>query len=250
MSKFLLGFTALFLTTCASVQGPPTVAPTLYEIDGTEANSAGPQVQGEVDMAATIAPYKAQLDAQMNRVLAQVATPLKKASPEGSLGNWMADIMYAAAEEYFPGKEIAFAVTNSGGLRVGEISAGPLLVSEIYELMPFDNALVLLEMTGAQVTEFLNHVANSGGWPVSEQLRVSRRGGKLVVKINGQDVDPAKTYYMATIDYVANGGSDASMLRGVTQLPSGQFLRDVLIDFAGRGTGPIDVTSTGTRMKL
>ena len=255
MHKFLIVLLFPFLTACGSVHGPAVIQPKLYEIDGGQ--EARPQVPSEGqtsdglrEMAATIEPYKAQLDAKMNQVLAEVATPLVKASPEGNLGNWMADIMYAAASEYFPDREIAFAVTNSGGLRVSEIGAGPLLVSEVYELMPFDNALVVLQMTGAQVTEFLNHVANSGGWPVSDQLRVSRSGGKLKAEISGQSVDPNKTYYMATIDYVANGGSDASMLTTLPQIASGRFLRDVLIEFAARSEGPINVVSTGERMRL
>ncbi|NJC25192.1 5'-nucleotidase C-terminal domain-containing protein [Neolewinella antarctica] len=263
MCKFLLPIIAVFsFVGCKASLGPVTVAPQLYEIDGAQSPrlSAGlasaSRVRGTLEesgadeVAAMIDPYKDQLTAKMNRVLAQVATPLKKGAPESNLGNWMADIMYAAAQEYYPGKQIAFAVTNIGGLRVGEIGTGPLLVSEVYELMPFDNELVLLELNGAEVEEFLNHVANAGGWPVSEQLAVRRTGGKLGVTVNGQSLNPEEIYYVATIDYVADGGSDAAMLKGKIQLPSGQFLREVLVDFAGRSVGPIDVRSTGDRMRL
>ncbi|OAV44904.1 5'-nucleotidase C-terminal domain-containing protein [Lewinella sp. 4G2] len=245
------------LLSCKTSYGPVTVSPSVYNINAD--TGALPQVPGNgegttsesVDeVAGLIAPYKAQLDAKMNRVLAEIVTPLKKGSPESNLGNWMADIMQVAATEYYPDHPIAFAATNSGGLRVSEIGAGPLIVSEIYELMPFDNKLVVLPLTGVQVKEFINHIANSGGWPVSDELRVNRSGGKLNVKIKGRALDPAATYYVATIDYVANGGSNSSMLKGIPQIETGYFLRDVLIDFAGRSTAPIDVKSTGERMKL
>ena len=241
----------LLLSACQRALPPVSVSPQLYEIGARPPVQAEEQTEQTRQMAATIAPYKEQLDAKMNRVLAEVAVPLIKASPEGNLGNWMADIMYEAASAYFPARPIAFAATNSGGLRVGEIGTGPLLVSEIYELMPFDNALVVLELNGLEVKEFLNHIANGGGWPVSDQLRVARSAdGKLDVRISGESLDPAKTYYVATIDYVANGGSNSSMLVGKQQLATGMFLRDVLIDYAARSDGPIRVIATGERMRL
>lgn len=254
MIRSLFALLLLSFLGCKSAIGPVSVAPRLYEID--EGVEARPRVPAEgkssqvEEVERMIAPYKAQLDDKMNRVLAEVVTPLTKGTPESNLGNWMADIMYQAAKEYYPGKPIAFAATNIGGLRVSEIGTGPLIVSEIYELMPFDNQLVLLELKGSEVKEFVNHIANSGGWPVSEELHVSRSGEKLVVMVQGKALDPAATYYVATIDYVANGGSDSAMLRDKPQLGSGQYLRDILIDYAGRTTQPIDVKSSGNRMKL
>lgn len=238
---------------CKTAHGPVTVAPQLYEVDNT--TSARPLDVGEVgntktgEIADLIAPYKAQLDTKMSRVLAEIATPLKKDSPEGTLGNWMADVMYSASQDYFPGKEIAFAATNPGGLRVGEIGAGPLIVSELYELMPFDNKLVLLELTGAEVMEFIAHMTNSGGWPVSKELEIDGRSWILEAMIQGEQVDLERTYFVTTIDYVAEGGSNASMLKGKPLLDSGVYLRDVLVEYAGRATEPISVQVSG-RTKL
>ena len=200
-------------------------------------------------MDALIAPYKAQLDAKMNRQLAVIKTPLVKASPEGNLGNWMADIMQQAAEDIYPDLDIAFAATNSGGLRVQEIGTGPLIVSELYELMPFDNKLVVLKLKGKVVKEFLAHIANSGGWPVSAELSVDQTTGPLIVTISGQQINPDQDYYVATIDYVANGGSNSTMLKGIPQMDSGRFLRDILIEYAEK-TPEIDVRAEGKRMRL
>lgn len=238
----------LTLAACSGTKGAPTVAPQIYNI--SEKTEEGlPGTSSVEEMEAFIAPYKAQLDDKMNRQLAIVKTPLVKASPESNLGNWMADIMQQAAQDIYPDLDIAFATTNSGGLRVQEIGAGPLIVSEIYELMPFDNKLVVLQLKGKIVTEFLAHIANSGGWPVSEELMVSQVTGPLNIKISGQKIDPDKDYYVATIDYVANGGSRASMLRGIPQMDSGRYLRDILIEYAEK-TPEIDVTAEGNRFRL
>jgi 2',3'-cyclic-nucleotide 2'-phosphodiesterase (5'-nucleotidase family) len=189
------------------------------------------------------------LDSKMNRQLSTIKTPLVKGSPESNLGNWMADVMMQAAKDYYPDKEIAFAATNSGGIRVQEIGTGPLLVSEIYELMPFDNTLLLVQLSGKEVKAFLAHIASSGGWPVSEELVVKQAGGKMKAKISGEEILPNKMYYVATIDYVANGGSGSTMLKGKPQLECGQFLRDVLIKYAEKSP-VIDVVSQGKRMRL
>ncbi len=205
---------------------------------------------GAERMAATIAPYQKALRDKMDRIVATVKTPLKKGAPESNLGNWMADVLYDAAVETYPGRSVAFAVTNRGGIRVDEITAGPLLVGELYELMPFDNQLVLLELSGEEVLALLRHVTDGGGWPVSNQLRVTRDGDALEVTISDVAIDARATYYVATIDYVANGGDKSEMLVDKPHFPSGILYRELLIEHAGRSAGPIDVRSDGSRMQI
>lgn len=242
----------LFATGCRPALEAVTVQPQLYNITKEQALT---QVQGEdekaAEVAALIAPYRAKLEETMNRQLATIVTPLKKASPECNLGNWMADLLHTAGKDVFPGKTIAFSTANHGGLRVQEIGAGPLLVSEIYELMPFDNQWVALELSGTEMTEFINHIANSGGWPVSKELNVSKGSdGKLKILISGKKVAPKEKYLVAMPDYVANGGGNSTMLKGKAQLASNQLMRDLLIKYAGKITSPIDVKASGKRMNI
>ncbi|MEL7162689.1 MAG: 5'-nucleotidase, partial [Bacteroidota bacterium] len=228
---YVLPFLAfLTLVSCKPPLEAVAVQPRLYEIDEQVARPQVPATdQAAAEATALIAPYKAQLDAKMQRELATIVTPLRKSAPESNLGNWMADLLQAAAEDIYPDKKIAFTTANQGGVRVNEIGAGPLIVSEIYELMPFDNELVLLELTGKEVTEFVSHIANSGGWPVSAELSVRQEeSGKLVIRISGQPVSPTATYFVALPDYVANGGSNSSMLRAKEQITVHQLMRDLL----------------------
>lgn len=238
----------LFSFSCRAPLSSPTVQPRFYPVSAQlEANEAGTQVQ---EMVATIAPYKAQLDDKMNRQLAMVATPLRKGQPESTLGNWVADLFAEAAAASFPDRDIVFATLNQGGIRVSEIGPGPLLVSEIYELMPFDNELVLMELSGKVLKEFVSHIANSGGWPVSAGLAAAATATGLDVRLAGKAIDPDKVYTVALPDYVANGGSDSSMLKDLPKIKSGLLIRDLLIEYAGRSTAPISVRTEGKRMKL
>ena len=245
---YLLFAGLAFGTGCQRSLGAPATQPQFYAV--TEALDAGTEGGAAAQAEATIAPYADQLEESMNRVVAQVALPLVKAQPESSLGNWTADLLLSAAQDLFPDYDVAFAVQNYGGLRVSEIGAGPLRVYNLYALMPFDNELVLVEVTGAELTEFVTHVLAEGGWPVSEGLSATRQGGEVTVLVRGEAVVADRTYYVAVPDYVANGGNDAAMLKEKRQIPSGRMIRDILIEYAGRATEPISVEAAGNRIKL
>jgi 2',3'-cyclic-nucleotide 2'-phosphodiesterase (5'-nucleotidase family) len=116
--------------------------------------------------------------------------------------------------------------------------------------MPFDNELVVLDLTGAETTAFINHIANSGGWPVSKELSVQKTAGGLDIKISGKAIDPAGRYFVAVPDYVANGGSDSAMVKDKPQIKSNKLIRDLLLEYAAKATAPISVEVKGERMKL
>ncbi|WP_116124452.1 5'-nucleotidase C-terminal domain-containing protein [Lewinella sp. IMCC34183] len=250
MNYRLLPLAGLLLTAlaCGRPLTDPVTQPRLYPI--TEDTRVDESLTANAAMEATITPYREELANLLNRVVAEVATPLTKGQPESSLGNWAADLTLAAARELFPDKHVSFAVQNYGGLRVAEIGAGDLTVSQLYELMPFDNQLVLVEVNGQELLDFVDHTLSDGGWPVSEGLTAVRHDGTVTIRVEGRPVDPTATYYIAVPDYVANGGSDASMLAGRKQYASGQLVRDLLIEQAGRAPGPITVVSDGSRIKL
>ncbi len=224
-SGYLLLFLLLFtLPACVSQREPAAVTARGYGIDADLPSS------GEAELAAIIAPYKEELSGQMNEVVGELPETMRKGSPESTLGNWLADLLYAEAAAHFD-RPIAFAVQNAGGIRVPELAAGPLTVGKVYELMPFDNTLVLSTMNGATLQQFIDHMAAGGGWPVSKQLRYTISGDKATkVTIDGKALDPAASYTIALPDYVANGGSDSEMLVGTEQLDDGLLLRDVIVE--------------------
>jgi 2',3'-cyclic-nucleotide 2'-phosphodiesterase (5'-nucleotidase family) len=225
------------------------VQPQHYEIGALIDTSAGGNLVDE--MRATIAPYAAALSESMNRVIGQVALPLTKGRPESTLGNWTADLLEQAATDLFPDKVIAFAVQNYGGLRVVEIGTGPLTVSELYELMPFDNELVVVKVTGSELRQFVEHTLADGGWPVSQGLSVvESTKGLFDISIRGEPLATEQTYYLAVPDYVARGGDNSAMLVEKQQYPSGRMIRDLLIEYAEKSTTPISATSDGSRIKF
>lgn len=177
------------------------------------------------------APYRSRMEAEMNEVIGTTKTALRRGRPESTLGNMVADILLAEAEKQL-GQSFAFALANAGGLRIPEVPAGPLTRRTIYELLPFDNRVVVVTLTGRTVQQLADHMARQGGWPVSESFRMVIDGeAAQQVRVNGQPINPEKEYRVVMPDYVANGGSDSFFLVDLPQEDTGAFMRDVVIAY-------------------
>ncbi len=177
-----------------------------------------------------IAPYKAQLDAVMNEVLAVLPTELSKQKPESTLGNWVSDVIMERLRK--DGYEVDLAIVNYGGLRVPYLSPGPLTRGEVYELAPFDNTLMVVEVPGHKLDSVFMLIAESDGWPVSNEVSSIIHDKKMTsILIAGKPLDPSKTYKLATLDYVATGGDNMKMLIPLSRKQTGLIFRDVLIDY-------------------
>lgn len=196
-----------------------------YEMD---ARSAAPDQR----IDAIIAPYKLELDKEMEQVIGEVAVRMEKKKPESTLGNWVADVIHVMASKHSGGSKIDFAIQNYGGIRIGSISPGPVTAGKVFELMPFDNLISILEMPGVMVDSLVHRFALAGGWPVSGGLRFRIRGGQAVdVTIDGEPFDQDRTYRVAMPDYVANGGDRMDFLKGLPRTDLDYLIRDALIDF-------------------
>ena len=161
----------------------------------------------DAEVESLIAPYREDLESSMNKVIGTLEVDLVKERPESNMGNWLVDIFYDEADAVSTEK-LDFAVLNQGGLRLSSLTKGPILRGEIFELIPFDNVVSVIEASGAEVMLFLDHIAKGRGWPVSHQLKMEIKDGKAInVAISDQAVDLSRTYRFAVPDYVAGGGS-------------------------------------------
>jgi len=177
-----------------------------------------------------IEPYKIQLDAKMNQVIGYAEQELFKKLPECRLGNWAADAIYDQCNKLYK-KPIDFAVVNYGGIRIPSMPKGDVTTGKIFELMPFDNAMVILEVKGDIVQQLFENIAGRGGWPISGQVRCSfNTEGKLLdVTINGEAIDNDMIYQIGISDYVANGGDKCSFFKDQPRRDTGVLFRDAFM---------------------
>lgn len=197
-----------------------------------------------------ISPYKEQLDAEMNVVLGVLAEDMVKSKPNSNLGNWFADLLQTTANTEFDGY-VDFAVQNYGGLRVPVVAKGDLTVGDIYEVMPFDNKLVVLNLTGEKTLMLLNRIADYGGWPISSNLTFAIEDEKATdIMIKGESFDIKKSYRVALPDYTANGGDRCTFLKEEPQEDNDKMIRDLVIEYF-QNNPPSDpiVAPTGIRIR-
>jgi 2',3'-cyclic-nucleotide 2'-phosphodiesterase (5'-nucleotidase family) len=114
-------------------------------------------VPADKDVEKMLAPYSEKVR-ELSKVIGRLEGNLSKTGVGGgSLGYFVTNGIRAQAEAKL-GKPVTLAVMNVGGLRKNEISAGELKASDIFELLPFENALVALELTGTQLAQLLQVV--------------------------------------------------------------------------------------------
>lgn len=155
---------------------------------------------------ALVQPFRTELIERTGEVIGTATGAFEKADPEGTLDNLVADAMLwsSRAEDDEP---VAFSMANDGGLRA-PINAGPITIAEVFELMPFENRVAILELSGHQVDSLAQQIARSNGEPVAGLTMVI--GGTPTrardVRIAGEPIDLDARYRMAVSDYLANGG--------------------------------------------
>lgn len=183
-------------------------------------------------------PYSDSVNASMNAVIGEAAAPLEKKLPEGALGNLLADAVKSEAEKSY-GVKVDAAFINYGGIRLQQIPAGPVTVGKVYELMPFDNLMIIQRLKGSVLQELLDNIASRGGWPGAGVTYIIKDKKATEIKLGGLPIDPSAVYVVANSDYVANGGDNCEMLKTIPQENKGILVRDALISylaaFATRG---------------
>jgi 2',3'-cyclic-nucleotide 2'-phosphodiesterase (5'-nucleotidase family) len=179
-------------------------------------------------------PYRDSVSVLMDVPMAMAEGPLVKERPAGSLGNFFCDALLAVAQER--DARVQLAITNYGGLRVNRWAQGAILIRNVYELMPFDNALVVLDVPGAVLQQWMAHLAKMGGWPIAgvcvraDTLRNTYQLSNCTAGVP-LGIDMQKTYRVATSDYIANGGDRCDFLIGLKQQNTGLLLRDALLQY-------------------
>lgn len=186
--------------------------------------------------------YRQEVESQMNTVIGRVAEKLEKRQPDCDLGNFMADAMRIRGSEKY-GVTIDVAFVNYGGVRLNELTPGDLTRGKVFEMMPFDNLLVIQTVPGRVLKAFLDQQAARNGWPVSGLSYVIKNGRATGVIIGGKTFDESANYVVANSDFVVNGGDNMNQLRDIPAENKGYLVRDAIIEYVQ------DITARGENIK-
>ena len=184
-------------------------------------------------------PFKKNLEESlMNTPISYSPETYKKNDGElnSSLSNMFADATYEMSNPVFnkiSGKNIDIVLLNNGGIR-SIISRGNISEKTAFELMPFENSIVVLELSGLSIIKMIDYLRKVKlQHPISGlQITLNNDYSVNEVKINGVSIEEEKKYYVATTDYLLEGGDKMYFLAETTKTTYINYkMRDILIDY-------------------
>ncbi len=210
---------------------------TLKKIEGKQISIDSTHIQ-KASIEEFVSPYRRRINEVLDSTLAYAPKAITKTDGEfnTSAGNLMADIVLSEANPIFKsrtGKEIDFVLLNHGGIR-SIISAGNVSARSAFEVMPFENNIVVVEIKGSDVQEMVAFLLKSGrAHPIAGIQIVLDKNKKLrFTKINGQFLNPESTYNVATSDYLVSGGDNMGFFKNNTSVTDTDYLiRNAMIDY-------------------
>jgi 2',3'-cyclic-nucleotide 2'-phosphodiesterase (5'-nucleotidase family) len=181
-------------------------------------------------------PYRNQMQAEMAEVIGYSDSTLISYAPESPLGNFVADVIFETGFEYANSNQIcdnphaAFSILNFGGLRK-PLGKGEIARSDIYELMPFDNTIVIVKIDTSKMNIILDYMKTMNGQPVSNVSFVF--GDDLRTYLVGENTtEKVDAYYIITSDYLSGGGDKMDFFKEPLQIwNTGILIRDALNNY-------------------
>ncbi len=172
--------------------------------DNTSVNSG---LSEDLAMKDFIEPYKKELQETMDKVISYTPVDLPKAGFNSPLANLNCDMVLEESNLIYQqkhGQKIDMCLLNWGGIR-RTFTKGNLTVKNVYELMPFENEVVVVTLSGEKVREMIQFLsAAEFGHPISGIQFVPNDENSLL--INGQKFDPNRNYTVVTNDFLQKGG--------------------------------------------
>ncbi len=210
----------------------------------------------DIHVKAIVNNYCKKVDSILNKVIGKAQYDLDGENvrkKETNLGNLIADIIRQTA-----GADVA--IINGGGIRTS-IKKGDIKVKDIYSVLPFNNYIVAIKLTGKEIKETLEHGVSAveegaGRFPQVSGIRFNynpnnKPGSRIKeVYILGKPIEPDKEYTVATNDFLAAGGDgykafgnalqsskDYAIIGGIVKgeklfySDASKYLRDVVVEY-------------------
>jgi 2',3'-cyclic-nucleotide 2'-phosphodiesterase (5'-nucleotidase family) len=207
-----------------------TMSYEVVSMKGSGQKIAADEIIDDEKMESIISPYRIQLEEEMSTVLCESMKPMVRARPESELGNFMSDLCLQRARTIAE-RSIDCALFNYGAIRTA-LPQGNITRGKIFELMPFENELVIVDLPLSAMQDMMDYLAFTGGEPLSE-IELTINGEKVVSAFVGGEELSEKTYRVLTSDYLAGGGDNMNFLTqdqriGIEKL--GLKIRDAILD--------------------
>jgi 5'-nucleotidase len=201
------------------------------------------EITPDAEVQTIVDRYQAVIDEALGKTVGEAVTSVARdRNAESEMGNFVADAMRGHVAG------VDFALTNAGGLRA-DIDAGPITLGEVYAVLPFNNTLVTMDLTGDQVRRALEEgyrpdrygVVQVSGlrWTVDPDAPAGSRVTAVTLP-DGTPLDAAATYRVATNNFMAAGGDEFTTLtQGANTVDTGVDVVDTVVGYLERSS-PVD----------
>lgn len=198
----------------------------------------GDSIPADTAIASFIKPFSEHINKTLDSVLAYNPQDLNKSEGElnTAIGNLMADIVMEQANPVFKsrtGEDIDIVLLNHGGIR-SSIGKGSITARTAYSVMPFENEIVVAELKGEKILDMISYLENNRTpHPVSGiKLKADKNNKITSATINGNEIDPDQSYFVATSDYLQQGGDNMSFFQDPVNLFVIDYkIRNAIIDY-------------------
>ena len=223
-------FTALMLSACKQDYSTTKIV--------GKRNAITDSLASKSEIEDYIKPYRANVNRDLDSVLAYAANTYSKSDGDlnTAIGNFMADAVFEMSNPIFKKRTkhgIDMVLLNHGGIR-SIVSKGNITSRTAYEIMPFDNSVFVTPMKGQQIKEMITYLAErKRAHPISK-LKLTLNDDYTINEalIGNKEIDYEKTYYIATNDYLYNGGSNMLFLKSKDTVYDLNYkIRNLLIDY-------------------
>ena len=213
----------------------------LYKIEGKQLKTDSTVTEKKA-ITDFIKPYKQKLNNELNTVLCTTPIDLTRndGDLESTLGNLMADICYTQGNPIFKKRTqhlVDFVLLNFGGIRAA-IPKGNITPRNAFEVMPFENEMVVVELSGEKVKALLHYLAiEKKAHPIANMRLQIKNDSYQNVSINGNPFDETKNYFVLTSDYLQQGGDQMSFFKNPISITKLDYkIRNAMIDYFKKST--------------
>ncbi|WP_370226127.1 5'-nucleotidase C-terminal domain-containing protein [Mesoflavibacter sp.] len=185
-----------------------------------------------------IKPFRDNLEKDMSKVLSYAPKTYHKkdGNLNTAIGNLMAHIVLEEGNPIFnkrTGKNIDMVLLNHGGIRAA-INKGNITTETAYQVMPFENSIVVVALKGQQIDSLVYYLSKAKKAHPIEGLKLTLDKNYNIVEalINKEKIDSNKTYYVATNDYLYNGGDNMKFFKTNDTVYTLDYkIRNAMIDY-------------------
>ena len=196
----------------------------MVRMDSTWDSKVDPMLQQYVEIK------HQQLEEMINIVIGHSERTLNSFVPESPLSNFLTTLLLERGPQYVDDPIFAqcdMSLLNFGGIR-SQIPAGDVRVADIYDVSPFENTLVFLQIKGSELRKALMRFTDKKNEPMAGVVMTYRNGKPVKILVGKEPLDDNRLYTMVTLDFIAKGGD--GKISGV-QFENAVFVNMIFRDF-------------------